>query len=36
MGLPQHAPGNPAALSEFRRRVASLRASDPAVRWHPF
>ncbi|MFE9330029.1 aminoglycoside phosphotransferase family protein [Streptomyces sp. NPDC006925] len=32
----QHAPGNPAALSEFRRRVDSLRASDPAVRWHPF
>ncbi|NSC24968.1 aminoglycoside phosphotransferase family protein [Streptomyces albus subsp. chlorinus] len=32
----QHAPGNPAALAEFRRRVASLRDSDPTVRWHPF
>jgi Ser/Thr protein kinase RdoA (MazF antagonist) len=32
----QHAPGNPAALAEFRRRVASLRDSDPAVRWHAF
>ncbi|MCC3767357.1 phosphotransferase enzyme family protein [Streptomyces sp. UNOC14_S4] len=32
----QHAPGNPAALAEFRRRVASLREGDPAVRWYPF
>ncbi|GGR96590.1 aminoglycoside phosphotransferase [Streptomyces aureoverticillatus] len=32
----QHAPGNPAALAEFRRRVASLRDGDTAVRWHPF
>ncbi|MFG2180064.1 phosphotransferase enzyme family protein [Streptomyces abikoensis] len=32
----QHAPGNPAALAEFRRRVASLRDNDPAVRWYPF
>lgn len=32
----QHAPGNPAALAEFRRRVASLRDGDPAVRWHAF
>ncbi|EME98386.1 phosphotransferase enzyme family protein [Streptomyces mobaraensis] len=32
----QHAPGNPAALAEFRRRVASLRDGDPAVRWRPF
>lgn len=32
----QHAPGNPAALTEFRRRVASLRDNDPAVRWYPF
>ncbi|KUF16517.1 MULTISPECIES: phosphotransferase enzyme family protein [Streptomyces] len=32
----QHAPGNPAALVEFRRRVASLRDGDPTVRWHPF
>ncbi|WP_369203063.1 phosphotransferase enzyme family protein [Streptomyces sp. PU-14G] len=32
----QHAPGNPAALAEFRRRVASLRQADPTVRWHPF
>ncbi|WP_030570495.1 phosphotransferase enzyme family protein [Streptomyces aureocirculatus] len=32
----QHAPGNPAALAEFRRRVASLRDGDPTVRWHPF
>lgn len=32
----QHAPANPAALAEFRRRVASLRAEDPAVRWYPF
>ncbi|WP_256106753.1 phosphotransferase enzyme family protein [Streptomyces sp. ODS05-4] len=32
----QHAPANPAALAEFRRRVASLREGDPEVRWHPF
>ncbi|MFI2031611.1 phosphotransferase enzyme family protein [Streptomyces buecherae] len=29
----QHAPGNPAARAEFERRVASLRAGDPSVRW---
>ncbi|MFD7923067.1 aminoglycoside phosphotransferase family protein [Streptomyces sp. NPDC059740] len=32
----QHAPGNPAAAAEFRRRVASLREGDAAVRWYPF
>ncbi|MFF2652214.1 phosphotransferase enzyme family protein [Streptomyces sp. NPDC058045] len=32
----QHAPANPRALTEFRRRVASLRAEDPTVRWYPF
>ncbi|WP_431953519.1 phosphotransferase [Actinacidiphila sp. bgisy167] len=32
----QHAPGNPAALAEFRRRVASLRDGDQSVRWYPF
>ncbi|MFE5394327.1 phosphotransferase enzyme family protein [Streptomyces sp. NPDC056568] len=32
----QHAPGNPRALAEFERRVASLRDGDPAVRWYPF
>lgn len=32
----QHAPANPRALAEFRRRVASLRAEDPGTRWHPF
>ncbi|EFL38313.1 aminoglycoside phosphotransferase family protein [Streptomyces griseoflavus] len=32
----QHAPGNPAALAEFRRRVASLRDGDESVRWYPF
>ncbi|MDJ0340700.1 aminoglycoside phosphotransferase family protein [Streptomyces sp. H10-C2] len=32
----QHAPANPAALAEFRRRVASLRDGDPTVRWYPF
>ncbi|MER5970476.1 aminoglycoside phosphotransferase family protein [Streptomyces sp. NPDC002055] len=32
----QHAPGNPAARAEFRRRVQSLRAGDTTVRWHPF
>ncbi|MER6678004.1 phosphotransferase enzyme family protein [Streptomyces sp. NPDC000983] len=32
----QHAPGNPAALAEFRRRVDSLREGDETVRWFPF
>ncbi|MFI5628523.1 phosphotransferase enzyme family protein [Streptomyces sp. NPDC051664] len=32
----QHAPGNPKALAEFRRRVASLRDGDAEVRWYPF
>ncbi|HCA86264.1 MAG TPA: aminoglycoside phosphotransferase, partial [Streptomyces sp.] len=32
----QSTPGNPAALAEFRRRVASLRDGDTEVRWHPF
>ncbi|MFD9335177.1 phosphotransferase enzyme family protein [Streptomyces sp. NPDC060028] len=32
----QHAPANPGALAEFRRRVASLRTGDRAMRWHPF
>ncbi|MGW8486881.1 phosphotransferase enzyme family protein [Streptomyces sp. NPDC055886] len=32
----QHAPANPKALTEFRRRVASLREDDPEVRWYPF
>ncbi|MEV0491721.1 phosphotransferase enzyme family protein [Streptomyces atratus] len=32
----QHAPTNPKALTEFRRRVASLREDDPEVRWYPF
>ncbi|WP_406006143.1 aminoglycoside phosphotransferase family protein [Streptomyces sp. NBC_00637] len=32
----QHAPTNPQALTEFRRRVASLRDGDEAVRWYPF
>ncbi len=32
----QHAPANPAALAEFRRRVASLRTGDTGVRWHAF
>ncbi|MFW5420797.1 aminoglycoside phosphotransferase family protein [Nocardiopsis sp. CNT-189] len=32
----QHAPGDPRAREEFRRRVASLRAGDPTVRWHAF
>ncbi|MEZ3179133.1 aminoglycoside phosphotransferase family protein [Streptomyces pimonensis] len=32
----QHAPGNPRALAEFRRRVASLRDGDEGVRWYPF
>ncbi|MGW2832458.1 phosphotransferase enzyme family protein [Streptomyces sp. NPDC001286] len=32
----QHAPSNPKALAEFRRRVASLRNGDESVRWYPF
>ncbi|WP_371676096.1 phosphotransferase enzyme family protein [Streptomyces sp. NBC_01276] len=32
----QHAPSNPKALAEFRRRVASLREGDAETRWHPF
>ncbi|MFH9662099.1 phosphotransferase enzyme family protein [Streptomyces sp. NPDC017248] len=32
----QHAPSNPGALAEFRRRVASLRDGDETVRWYPF
>ncbi|MFJ4703100.1 phosphotransferase enzyme family protein [Streptomyces sp. NPDC088768] len=32
----QHAPSNPAALTEFRRRVDSLRDGDTTVRWYPF
>lgn len=32
----QHAPGNPAARKEFRRRIASLRDKDATVRWYPF
>ncbi len=32
----QHAPTNPKALAEFRRRVASLRDGDTEVRWHAF
>jgi hypothetical protein len=32
----QHAPGNPKALTEFERRVASLRDGDETVRWSPF
>ncbi|QGV77939.1 phosphotransferase enzyme family protein [Streptomyces ficellus] len=32
----QHAPSNPKALAEFRRRVASLREGDAEVRWYPF
>ncbi|SES46524.1 Ser/Thr protein kinase RdoA involved in Cpx stress response, MazF antagonist [Streptomyces sp. yr375] len=32
----QHAPTNPKALAEFRRRVASLRDGDEAVRWYSF
>lgn len=32
----QHAPVNPAARTEFRRRVASLRAEDATVRWYSF
>ncbi|MFE1960847.1 phosphotransferase enzyme family protein [Streptomyces sp. NPDC059479] len=32
----QHAPTDPKALAEFRRRVASLRDDDSEVRWYPF
>ncbi|MFJ3926772.1 phosphotransferase enzyme family protein [Streptomyces sp. NPDC090022] len=32
----QHAPTNPAAAAEFRRRVTSLREPTPSTRWHPF
>lgn len=32
----QHAPANPKALAEFRRRVASLREGDRELRWRPF
>ncbi|OLZ58996.1 aminoglycoside phosphotransferase [Streptomyces amritsarensis] len=32
----QHAPGNPGALAEFRRRVASLRDGDPRTQWRSF
>jgi Ser/Thr protein kinase RdoA (MazF antagonist) len=32
----QHAPTNPKAVAEFRRRVASLRDEAPGVRWHAF
>ncbi|MCM2387032.1 phosphotransferase enzyme family protein [Streptomyces albipurpureus] len=32
----QHAPTNPRALKEFRRRVRSLREGEPEVRWYPF
>ncbi|MFE9610044.1 phosphotransferase enzyme family protein [Streptomyces sp. NPDC006012] len=32
----QHAPASPAALAEFRRRVASLRDGDETVRWYSF
>ncbi|MFE9452279.1 phosphotransferase enzyme family protein [Streptomyces sp. NPDC006739] len=32
----QHAPADPKALAEFRRRVASLRDGDETVRWYPF
>ncbi|MEU9331634.1 aminoglycoside phosphotransferase family protein [Streptomyces sp. NPDC048290] len=32
----QHTPTNPRALTEFRRRVTSLRDGDDTVRWYPF
>ncbi|MFD7838131.1 phosphotransferase enzyme family protein [Streptomyces sp. NPDC059761] len=32
----QHAPTNPKALTEFRRRVTSLRTADTETRWHAF
>ncbi|MGR4882550.1 phosphotransferase [Streptomyces sp. LARHCF249] len=34
--ISQHAPANPKALAEFRRRVDSLREGASEVRWHPF
>ncbi|MFI8447591.1 phosphotransferase enzyme family protein [Streptomyces erythrochromogenes] len=34
--IAQHAPANPAALAEFRRRVASLRDGDPRTQWRSF
>jgi hypothetical protein len=33
--IAQHAPGNPAALAEFRRWVAAVCRGDPAVGWDP-
>ncbi|WP_327738095.1 aminoglycoside phosphotransferase family protein [Streptomyces nojiriensis] len=32
----QHAPADPGARTEFRRRVASLRDGDREARWHSF
>ncbi|MER6253732.1 aminoglycoside phosphotransferase family protein [Streptomyces sp. NPDC001584] len=32
----QHAPANPRALAEFRRRVTSLREGDRHTQWHSF
>ncbi|MFE3641185.1 phosphotransferase enzyme family protein [Streptomyces sp. NPDC059169] len=32
----QHAPSDPKALEEFRRRVASLRDGDRSARWYAF
>ncbi|MEW2166212.1 aminoglycoside phosphotransferase family protein [Streptomyces sp. NPDC007084] len=32
----QHTPTNPKALTEFNRRVRSLRDGDESVRWYPF
>ncbi|MFB7259056.1 phosphotransferase enzyme family protein [Streptomyces nojiriensis] len=32
----QHAPADPGARAEFRRRVASLRDGDRQTRWHSF
>jgi Ser/Thr protein kinase RdoA (MazF antagonist) len=32
----QHAPSNPKARDEFRRRVESLRDGDETVRWYSF
>ncbi|GAB2588455.1 aminoglycoside phosphotransferase family protein [Streptomyces capparidis] len=34
--IAQHVPGDPRALAEFRRRVASLREGDTRVRWQSF
>ncbi|MCC9309029.1 aminoglycoside phosphotransferase family protein [Kitasatospora sp. RB6PN24] len=34
--LAQRVAGDPAALAEFRRRVASLRDADRSVRWYAF